>query len=777
MLEETKLKANETMKCESSDHFNIFYLNRQNSQGGGLALGVHKEIESTLIREGNDETEMLSVQAVLGKIPVRIIVAYGPQENAPVLKKQSFWEAIEKEVCEADIEGHGVLLQMDGNLHAGGNIVKGDPNPMNKNGKLFVEFLERNKSLNVINSLNECEGVITRRRKLENKTEEAVLDFCVINDKMRPFLQKMVIDESREFCLVNVDQVKKNGRIIETDHNSMIIEFGIRIEKQKPAREVMFNLKNKACQDKFKEETENNDDLIECFKNSLTVEEQCSEWNKTFNKVLQKCFKKVRIVNSKKKENSKLKNMLLERIRLKKGELKITDSGNCNECEKIIVGEERLKEHMNIVHEKQNEINCYKCEDRFDTIDNLKAHIITHTKEKNFECRKCTEETKTKIENRIHQIEEDLGRNISEEYRKEVLETLKLLGDDTYSINGSGRKQLWKLLKKNYPKIKPAIPVGKRNNKGKIITNHSELKQLYLQTYLHRLRNRPGNDDLQEIRKFKSELFKIRLKSSEFKKSEPWKIGQLDKVLHQLKNDKARDPSGLINEIFKEGIAGKDFKHSLLELFNKMKENNFIPEFVRKAIIATIYKGKGEKCDLKNERGIFLVSIFRSILMKLIYADNYEDIDNSMSDSQVGGRKAKNVRNHIWVVNGIICDILSSKKKNPIDIQIFDFKQCFDSLWLEECMNDIHNGGLKNDKFALLFNMNTHAKVVVKTPLGKTEQANIYNAIIQGDVFAPLMCSKLVDTFGKDCLEETKYLFKYKGLVDIPPLGMVDDLI
>ena len=208
-----------------------------------------------------------------------------------------------------------------------------------------------------------------------------------------------------------------------------------------------------------------------------------------------------------------------------------------------------------------------------------------------------------------------------------------------------------------------------------------------------------------------------------------------------------------------------------------MKENNFIPEFVRKAIIATIYKGKGEKCDLKNERGIFLVSIFRSILMKLIYADNYEDIDNSMSDSQVGGRKAKNVRNHIWVVNGIICDILSSKKKNPIDIQIFDFKQCFDSLWLEECMNDIHNGGLKNDKFALLFNMNTHAKVVVKTPLGKTEQANIYNAIIQGDVFAPLMCSKLVDTFGKDCLEETKYLFKYKGLVDIPPLGMVDDLI
>ena len=39
------------------------------------------------------------------------------------------------------------------------------------------------------------------------------------------------------------------------------------------------------------------------------------------------------------------------------------------------------------------------------------------------------------------------------------------------------------------------------------------------------------------------------------------------------------------------------------------------------------------------------------------------------------------------------------------------------------------------------------------------------------------MCSKQVDTFGKECLEERKYLYKYKGKVEIPPLGMVDDLI
>ena len=92
---------------------------------------------------------------------------------------------------------------------------------------------------------------------------------------------------------------------------------------------------------------------------------------------------------------------------------------------------------------------------------------------------------------------------------------------------------------------------------------------------------------------------------------------------------------------------------------------------MRKTDIATIYKGKGEKCNLENDRGIFLVTIFRSILMRLIYGDKYNIIDSNMSDSQVGGRKGKNVRNHIWIMNGIICDVLSNKRKTPIDIQIF----------------------------------------------------------------------------------------------------------
>ena len=103
----------------------------------------------------------------------------------------------------------------------------------------------------MVNALDACEGIITRKREVENKTEEAVLDFVIINEKIQPFLRKMKIDEDREITLINLAQIKKNKRLIETDHNAIVIEMDFEMAKIKPQREELFNLKNKASQEAF----------------------------------------------------------------------------------------------------------------------------------------------------------------------------------------------------------------------------------------------------------------------------------------------------------------------------------------------------------------------------------------------------------------------------------------------------------------------------------------------------------------------------------------------
>ena len=104
-------------------------------------------------------------------------------------------------------------------------------------------------------------------------------------------------------------------------------------------------------------------------------------------------------------------------------------------------------------------------------------------------------------------------------------------------------------------------------------------------------------------------------------------------------------------------------KKSLLMMFNRLKVEQIIALFMNDANVTTVPK-KGSKLLLENERGIFRVSILRFILMRLIYNDKYPEIDENMSDCQMGGRKRKGCRNNIFIVNGIIHDIMSSKRRN-----------------------------------------------------------------------------------------------------------------
>ena len=108
---------------------------------------------------------MLVIQVKIGELLVRCVGAYGPQENDLVDRKVKFWERLSLEVEEAQENDTAFILQMDGNLWAGKNIIKNDVHDQNHNGKMFQEFLTKHSHLIVVNNLPQCEGLITRRRQ------------------------------------------------------------------------------------------------------------------------------------------------------------------------------------------------------------------------------------------------------------------------------------------------------------------------------------------------------------------------------------------------------------------------------------------------------------------------------------------------------------------------------------------------------------------------------------------------------------------------------------
>ena len=343
--------------------------------------------------------------------------------------------------------------------------------------------------------------------------------------------------------------------------------------------------------------------------------------------------------------------------------------------------------------------------------------------------------------------------------------------------NGSvSVKEMWNLKKKLWPKHKESIPTGKINHFGKLVTGPEEIKALLHKEYKERLRPRPIHPNLKHIEEIKNKSFEVKLEDAKKHKSPDWTMGDLENVLKSVNQNKARDPHGLNRSIFHISCIGDNLKESLLILFNKIKKEGEIPTFMKSATISTIPKS-GSKLLLKNERGIFVLSAIRTLLMRMLYNTKYETISSNMSFSNVGGRKHMSSINHIFVINGTMHETLSSNNVKPVTIQIFDFKQMFDSMDLKESVSDMYDSGMKDDTLALLYEANKNVKVKVKSPYGLSVENNLEQIVLQGDTWAPLMASNQVDKFGKILLEESPdYLFKYKGHVPIGVLGMIDDL-
>ena len=362
-------------------------------------------------------------------------------------------------------------------------------------------------------------------------------------------------------------------------------------------------------------------------------------------------------------------------------------------------------------------------------------------------------------------------------YAKDYFEKIKKYVGDVDRMDGNmNNGSLWNLKKNLFPQTRDPPIAMQDPRSGNLLTNNGKIQDAALYTYKKRLENKPMKSDLEHIKIAKEKLCEKRIEVARKNKTPEWTLEDLEKVLKQLKNNKSRDPLGLCNELFKPEVAGDDLKLAILRLMNKIKEEQVYPECMQLCNISSIWKRKGSKNDFESYRGIFRVTIFRTILDRLIYNDEYVTIDSNLSDCNVGARKQRNIRDNIFVMNAII-NSFKKGTEEPIDFQVYDVEKCFDSLWLHEVINCLYEAGLWNDKLPLLFFENTIAQVAVKYSGGMSQREIIRNIIMQGSIWGSISCVVLMDKLSQQIYGNPDLLYYYKGVVPTPALQMVDDLL
>ena len=104
-LQETKVQKPGKIRFEGAQNYVIYELTRKNKTGGGLAIGVKKDLEPGWAGEGDNETEVLVVQLTVGDMKLRVLCGYGPQETDSADRKALFWSRVHAEVNIAEEEG------------------------------------------------------------------------------------------------------------------------------------------------------------------------------------------------------------------------------------------------------------------------------------------------------------------------------------------------------------------------------------------------------------------------------------------------------------------------------------------------------------------------------------------------------------------------------------------------------------------------------------------------------------------------------------------------
>ena len=122
-------------------------------------------------------------------------------------------------------------------------------------------------------------------------------------------------------------------------------------------------------------------------------------------------------------------------------------------------------------------------------------------------------------------------------------------------------------------------------------------------------------------------------------------------------------------------------------MLNRIKDQQKLPEAFKMCDITSTFK-KRRRSDFANYRGIFRVIIFRGILDRIVYNDIYPEVDKNLSNANVGSKKGRNVRDNLFVLYAIMNSIKSGGEE-ACDIGIYDVIKCFDSLWAQECINDL----------------------------------------------------------------------------------------
>ena len=217
---------------------------------------------------------------------------------------------------------------------------------------------------------------------------------------------------------------------------------------------------------------------------------------------------------------------------------------------------------------------------------------------------------------------------------------------------------------------------------------------------------------------------------------------EIKQAIENKKNKKAT--SDWKNEVIKKGGGPMvDLIYPVIKAFWNEEE---APKQWNEGVITNVWKGKGDREKMENQRGITVSSSIGTTVEEIMTNRLMQTIQ--FTQAQAGGRKGGSTTDQVFILKAIITVAL--KKGWELMVTFFDIKKAYDRANMDDMLHVIHEHGFRGKIWRLTKTLNEGLTARVKTKAGLSREIKREKGGKQGGKLMVPMFAKMMDTLPEE---------------------------